>query len=440
MFTRRWFLAAGVALVAVQSLPAQNVNLSEAPLEKQCVRNELTMQLEGKITINQDGKEMSFPHKASARHVYSERFLETSANVAEKSARFYASAESEISFNNDKAEKRSLRDKCRFIVAQRVRDRVMPFNPDVMLQREEAELLEHFDTMSVSGLLPGKDIAVGKTWNVPNHVTTALCDLEGLTQQNLEGKLEAVEGKLAKISIVGKAQGINLGAQVSIIVNAKLTFDIQEQRIVTLEWKETDDRKQGPVTPTLTAEVTLKLTRTPIAAPETLNDFALVKVPAAKMPPAEMTSIRHQDAKSPYTLSYARDWHVVSPEDSPQLVMRNLEQSLFVAQATITPWKKIDPKMVMPIADFAAQMAKTPGWTEDKETDRTELKNLPKGQHTVYRVVASGSLDGVRTTQFYYLIVGVNGDQAIVTFSVDPQQVQRFGARDIELVRELTFK
>jgi hypothetical protein len=95
---------------------------------------------------------------------------------------------------------------------------------------------------------------------------------------------------------------------------------------------------------------------------------------------------------------------------------------------------------VMPIADFAAQMAKTPGWTEDKETDRTELKNLPKGQHTVYRVVASGSLDGVRTTQFYYLIVGVNGDQAIVTFSVDPQQVQRFGARDIELVRELTFK
>ena len=138
-------------------------------------------------------------------------------------------------------------------------------------------------------------------------------------------------------------------------------------------------------------------------------------------------------------LAYARDWHVVSPENSPQLVLRNLDQSLFVAQATITPWKKIDPKNVISIADFAAAMAKTPGWREDKETDRTEIKNLPKGHHAAYRVVASGSLDGVQSTQYFYLIVGVNGQQAIVTFSVDPQQVQRFGGRDVELVREITF-
>jgi len=439
MLIRKWFLIVCVPLLTANALHAQTVQLIEAPLDKQCVRNELSMQLEGKITVNQDGKDVSFPHKASAKHVYDERFLETNGSVAEKSARHYTSAESAIHFNNDAADKRTLRDKCRFIVAQRLSNRVLAFNPEVLLQREEAELLEHFDTMSVPGLLPGKEIAVGKTWNVPNHVTAALCDLEGLTQQNLEGKLESLDGKLANLTIIGKAQGINLGAQVSIVVNAKLTFDTQSQRIVNLEWKETDDRKQGPITPTLTADVTLKLTRSVIDTPDTLKDFALVKVPAGKMPPSEMTNIVHLDAKKQYALNYARDWHIVSPETSPQLVLRNLEQSLFVAQATITPWKKIEPKNVVSLDDFAAQMAKTPGWREDKETDRTELKNLPKGQHAVYRVVASGSLDGVQTTQFFYLVVGATGHQALVTFSVDPQQVRAFGARDVELVRELAF-
>jgi hypothetical protein len=439
MFIRRWFLAAFGMMLVANALQAQTVNLIEAPLDKQCVRHELTMQLEGKITVSEEGKERSFPHKASAKHVYDERYLETNANVAEKAARYYASAESTIHFNNDMADKRTLRDKCRFIVAQRVSNRVLTYNPETLLQREEAELLEHFDTMSVSGLLPGKEIAVGKTWNVPNHVTAALCDLEALTLQNLEGKLESVEGKLAQLTIIGKAQGINLGAQVSILVNAKLTFDTKEQRIVNLEWKETDDRKQGPITPTLMAEVTLKLTRSAIDTPDTLKDFALVKVPTGKTPPVEMTNVLHLDAKKQYTLGYSRDWHVVSPETSTQLVLRNLEQSLFIAQATITPWKKIEPKNVISIADFAAEMAKTPGWREDKETDRTELKNLSKGQHAVYRVVASGSLDGVQTTQFFYLIVGVNGQQALVTFSVDPQQVRTFGARDVELVREFVF-
>jgi hypothetical protein len=439
MFIRNWFLVACAAAFAANAAHAQSVNLLEAPLEKQCVRNELTMQLEGKITVSQDGKERTFPHKASAKHVYAERFLETNGAVAEKSARYYTSAESVMHFNNDEADKRSLREPCRFIVAQRMSNRVLTFNPTALLRREEAELLEHFDTMSISGLLPGKEIAVGKTWSVPNHVAAALCDLEGLTQQNLEGKLESVEGKLANLTIVGKAQGINLGAQVSILVNAKLTFDTQSQRIVQMEWKETDDRKQGPVTPTLTAEVTLKLSRSAVDVPDTLKDFALVKIPAAKIPPAEMTNILHLDAKKLYSLAYARDWHVVSPENNSQLVMRNLEQSLFVAQATITPWKKIDPKDLITIADFAAQMAKTPGWREDKETDRTELKNLPKGQRAAYRVVASGELDGVQTTQYFYLIVGTNGQQALITFSVDPQQVRNFGARDVELVRELMF-
>jgi hypothetical protein len=436
---RRWILVTLAALALSASAYAQNVNLTETPLDKGAVRIELSLQLEGKISVRQDGKEMTYPHKASARHDYVERVLETSAGVADKAARYYTTAEGTITFNNDEASKRTLRDKVRFQVAQRLPERVVSFNPEIQLTREEAELTEHFNTMAVAGLLPAKEIAVGKTWTVANQVAAALCDLEGLTQQDLEGKLESLKGKIAHISVAGKVQGISLGASVSMLVQAKIEFDTQSQRIVAVEWKETNQRQQGPVTPALTADAVIKLTRTPIEVPEHLNDFALVKVPTTKAPPAELTNIQHVDAKKRFTLMHARDWHVVSPEDNPQLVLRYLEQGKFVAQATVTPWKKIEPAKAMSKEEFAELMAKTPGWMEDKQTECQSLPNLPKAHHSAYRVVATGDLDGVRTVQYFYLIVGVNGEQAIVTFSIDPQQVQRLGARDVEMIREIAF-
>jgi hypothetical protein len=208
---------------------------------------------------------------------------------------------------------------------------------------------------------------------------------------------------------------------------------------VSLEWKEADKRQQGPITPALTADVTIKLTRTPIEEPEQLNKFALVPVPAAKTPPSELTNLLHQDAKKRFELTYSRDWHVVSPEDSPQLVMRQIERGDFIGQATFTTWKKTDPKGVIAIEKFADLMAKTPGWAEDQEIERKQLKDIAKGHHTVYRVAASGELDSVRTVQYFYLIVSPRGEQMIATFSIVPQQVQRFGSRDLELVRELVF-
>lgn len=436
---RRYFLAFVATLASTGYLHAQTVNLTEAPLAQSCLRNELTMELDGKILVKQGEKENAFPHKAQAKHVYMERILDVNGAVADKAARYYTTAESTIRFNNDTPSKRTLRPERRFLVTQRIKDQLVTFSPAGSITREEMELTEHLDTLAVAGLLPGKTMDVGKSWPIANAVVATLCEFDGLTGHNLEGKLEAVKGGQAFIKIVGNANGINLGAQVAMIVNARLEFDIKEQRIVYLEWNETDKRQQGPVTPALDADVTLKLTRTPIEEPEQLNKFALVPVPTTETPAVNLTNLAHQDAKKRFTLSHARNWHVVSPEDSPQLVMRYVERGEFLGQVTITTWKKVDPKNAMTLADFAALTEKTPGWAVDKEIERKTLDNTPKGQHAVHRVVASGELDGVRTVQYFYLIVGSGGDQLIATFSVVPTQVQRLGSRDLELVREVGF-
>jgi hypothetical protein len=441
MPTRRFVVCVLASFVVANGLQAQSVNLTEAPLADRCVRNEVSMQLEGKITVKQDGKAVTYPHKAEATHVFLERFLDAADGIAGKAARHYTKAESTITFNNNDSAKRSLRAERRFLVTQRVGGQTVTFSPAGVLTREEMELTEHFDTLAVAGLVPGKAIDVGKTWKLHDRAVAALCELDGLTRQNLEGKLESVKNNIAHIKIVGNVQGINLGAQVAMIVNARVEFDVKAQCITFVEWKENDGRQQGPVTPALTADVTIQLTRTPIDVPEELNKLAMVKVPTAKTPPAELTNLRHDDAKKSYTLHYARSWHVVSPEDSAQLVLRHMERGEFIAQATITTWKKADPKNLMPIGDFADLMSKTPGWVEDKEIERRPLKadELAKGHHAVYRVVASGELDNVRTVQYFYLIVSPEGEQRLVTFSVVPQHVERLGTRDVELIRELQF-
>ena len=441
MLTRRLWLSLLAAVLAANTLHAQAVNLTEAPLERRCVHIDVAMELAGKIKIKQDGKDVEFPHKASARHVFTERYLDAKDGVASKAARFYTTAESAITFNNNESSKRALGEKLRFLVAQRVKDQIVTFSPTETMTREEMELTEHFDTLAVGGLVPGKAVNVGESWKIKNHVVAALCGLDGVTTHSLEGKLESIKDGIAHLKIVGTAQGINLGADVGMIVNARAEFDVKEQRLVALEWKESDERRQGPVTPALSADVAIKLTRKAIDAPNELSDFALVKVPKDETPPSERTNILHQDAKGRFSLKYSRDWHVVSPEDGPQLILRHLERGDFIAQATITTWKKTDPAKVTPIAAFADLMAKTPGWNEDKETERKEFKaaELAKGHLAVYRIVVSGQLDGVATVQFFYLVVNPQGEQRIVTFSIVPQHVQRLGARDLELIRELAF-
>ena len=436
---RRFSLCLLTILASTGILRAQTVNLTEALLAQACFKNEVTMDLDGKILVKQGEKETTFPHKASAKHVFVERLLDVNGAVAGRAARLYTTAESTIRFNNDEASKRTLRPERRFLATQRVQDHLVSFSPAGPLTREEMELTEHLNTLAVAGLLPGKTIEVGKSWTIATQVVAALCDFDGVTSHNLEGKLEAVKGDRAHVKIVGNANGINLGAQVAVVVNARLEFDIKRQRVVYLEWHETDQRQQGPVTPALNAEVILKLTRTPIEEPEELSRFALVKIPTTETPPVELTNLFHQDAKKRFTLSHARTWHVVSPDDSAQLVLRHVERGEFVAQVTITPWKKTDPKNALSLNDFAALTEKTPGWAVDKEIERKTLDNSPRTQHTVHRVVASGELDGVRTVQYFYLIVGTNGEQVIATFSVVPTHVQRLGSRDVELVREIGF-
>ena len=74
----------------------------------------------------------------------------------------------------------------RLVVAQRSKEVPLVYCPVGPLFRQELELTsEHFDTLHLVGLLPGKAVSDGETWKLSNPVVQALCNFEGLAEQDL---------------------------------------------------------------------------------------------------------------------------------------------------------------------------------------------------------------------------------------------------------------
>src|SRR5205823_4006314 len=221
---------------------------------------------------------------------------------------------------------------------------------------------EHFDTLHLTGLLPGKAVSPGTTWKVSNAVAQALCNFEGLTEQDLTCKLEQADEKIARVSVKGTATGIDVGAQVKMTVDAVYHFDLSVARMVWMEWKQKDEREQGPASPATTVETTTTLTRSPVAQPASLGDVALASVPQREEVPAQMLQLDYQDDKGRFNLLYARDWHLVSRSEE-HVVLRLMDRGDFVAQVTISPWTPAPKgKPHLSADEFKQAMNDTPGW------------------------------------------------------------------------------
>jgi hypothetical protein len=391
------------------------------------------MKLNGEMRIRKPDGAASLPLKASGGHAYSERVLALgAAGLPEKSARVYENAKASITVDKDASE-RTLRDDRHLVVAQRVKDQLVVYCPTGTFLREELDLTAgHFDTLAVTGLLPGKAVAVGDTWDVPNAVAQAVCNFEGLTEQKLTGKLESVKDQLATFSVTGTANGIDSGALAKLKIEATGTFDLAAKRLVTLEWKQKDERDQGPVSPASAVEMTTKLTRKVVDQPAELSDVALVSVPD-KEPPAALTSLEFRDVKGRFEMLHAREWQMVS-QGSDHIVFRLMDRGDFVAQVTIAPWTPAEKGKHLTPAEFTQAMHETPGWEPEKELQAGEV---PSEGRWVYRLSELGKLDGVSVLQNFYLIAASGGEQVVVTFTLTPKQVDKLGPRDLTFVASM---
>jgi hypothetical protein len=426
-----------VTLLVVDSGGAQTYSLTEAPQVGDCLHIHLDMELTGEMRVSKDNKPMALKLAATATHDFPERVLAIGTQgLLQKTARAYETAKATISNGNDKVE-RSLRAERRLVVAQRRPDQVLVYCPAGPLTREELELTgEHFDTLSLAGLLPTQAVTVGAAWKVSNEIAQALCNFEGLTAQDLSCKLEEVKDNIAKVSVTGTASGIDLGALVKLTIQASYRYDLTAHRLSALEWKQKDERGQGPASPATTVETTTTVTRAAITQPMTLSDVALISVPENDVPAAMTALSYHHDGKIGFDLVYGREWQIVG-QTKEHTVLRYLDRGDFVAQATVTPWELAQPGKHMTPEAFRDAMAKTPGWEQGEVVQEGEVPT--DGGRWVYRVSAPGRMDGLKVVQNFFLVAGPGGEQVVIAFTMTPAQAEKLVTRDLDLVRGLDF-
>jgi hypothetical protein len=416
---------------------AQTYSLVETPKAGDCFRIHQDMTLSGEIRVLREGKPIPLKLTATAVHEFPERILRVGAHgLPQKSARIYETAKATITVAGDRSE-RTLRPERQLQVAQRDKDQGLLYCPAGPLTREELELTgEHFDTLDITGLLPGRAVSVGDTWKLSNAVVQALCNFEGLTAQDLTCKLESVKDGLATVSVAGSASGIDSGALSKQTITATCRFDLARHQVTALEWKQKDERDQGPVSPASTVEATTRLTRTAIEQPRCLDDVALISVPE-DAPSASLLQLSYRDPKGRFALLYERQWQIVSETDA-HVVLRLMDRGDFVAQATLTPWTPAEPGKHTDPEAFAAAMAQTPGWDQDSILKKEELK-LEDGLWG-YSISAVGQMDGLKVVQNFALVTSPSGAQVVLAFVMTEAQASKLGTRDLTMIRGISFK
>jgi hypothetical protein len=417
-------------LLAASQGRGQTCSLAEVVKAGDCFHCTIDMQLEGEMRFRQDGKTVPVKLAATAHHAYPERVLAAGGSLVLKSARLYEAAGASIRRGPSKTDS-TLRKGRTFIVAQRHKDQYLVYSPAGALYRGELELLaDHFDTLDVAGVLPGKAVGVGESWKLANAVTQALCSLEGMTENKLEGRLEKASAAEATFRISGTAAGVEAGALVKMTVEAVGSFDRKAMRLTRLEWKQTDDRQQGPVSPASSVRTKVVLARKPVAVPRTLDDTALVAVPAGYAPPAAMTYVELRDEKGRFALLHTRDWQLTAVT-ADRAVLRLVDRGDFVAQVSVTPWEKAKKGEHLSAAAFKEAMAATSGWEPAQELQSGEV---PSGEgRWVYRLSVQGKLQGVEVLQNFYLVAAPTGEQVVLTFTLSPRHADKLGARDLAL-------
>jgi hypothetical protein len=439
MFRLSPALLAVLGLIAAAApASAQAVFLAETNLRDACFSNEMSMKMTGTLSVVQNGQNVTIPRSAEATHVYFERYLDIKEGAGERTARFYNRAEASIKDGKDVAQI-VLKANHTLLVAHRLKDRMLVYHPTDALTREEIDVVSHFDSMAVTGLLPRKEVKVGDTWEVPHEIVQSLVDLDAVSKCNVTGKFESVAGAFANLSFNGTVEGISDAAPVSIVIKgASAAFNLEKRRLVQVEWRLSDQRQQGPVSPALASDIAISLKRVPMETPAQLGGIALVDVPNGA-PDPKLTQVVYRNLKKGFEFQFGRDWHMVNQMPDGKLVLRLIDShGEFIAQCTLTPWHKVSSPMKLD--DFEKMMKASPGWQQKDgpPLESTDKLKSPNG-YGILRITAEGKLGAVDALRRFYLVASPGGDQILIDFTMVPSQAVKLNSRDERLVESLQY-
>lgn len=395
---------------------------------------QMAMNLRGKLEIRGDEKVTTLDLNAGAQHVFAERVLKDEAGTPMSVGRHYYTAQADITAHQN-TQKRTLRPERRTQVATLNAAGTIVYSPNGPLTRDELELTaDHLDVLALHSLLPGKEVALNETWDAPLLAAQALAGMDGVSENKLRCQFTQVDGSVATITVSGSLDGIHRGAELKVVTQGKIQFHLNERRIVQVEWRQQETRKQGPVSPASTIEsVTVAKWTLGTNAPDLSDGIVNLFPPTAA--PGHLLLV-YQDSMGRFSFTYDRDWHIVA-QSATATVMRLLERGQLMAQVHVTPWRSAAAGSHVSLTELEDQLRKSPGF---------EIEHLVPSQEVpatagmwIGRASALGKSGEALLVQTLYAVAGPKGEQVLLGFTTESTKAEKLAGRDFGMVKSVEF-
>lgn len=391
----------------------------------------LHLVIEGKVhTADND-----IPLAGQALLEYPEKVLKLGEDgLPSKVARYYNDARAKFVLGNT-GEARQLRPDLRLVVGDYdEHSSLVLWSPAGPFLSDEVELVQEvLDTTKIAGILPSKAVKLNEKWQPGEATVKAMCDLDHFISSDIECTLALVWDDLATIKIAGKAQGLSIGTEVTVKVDADAQYDMKRGVITRLTWTQSDARTPGPVSPAGSYVAKITVDRSRQESPR-LSDDVLSKVDVEAK--ANSLALLFRDPSGRFNFTHDRNWHITGLRDD-LVVFRKIQGSDFAVQLNVTPMQDRPAGTQMTVDDFKKMIGQTEGW---QITDFGPVSEVPAtGNFNIRRVTASGDSAELKMMQRHYLVTSPNGRQMVFSFLMDPKFEEKIGQEDVSLVNTVHF-
>ena len=432
-------VALAVAATAQAAEPTYDLRAAAAAGSEQQVK--AVVEVAGDLKLNADGKEVQrLPLTVAAEMHFSERMLPAAKANLLHTVRHYHTATATIRIQGNETTQ-TLRDDRRLIAAQISGDKATLFSPLGPLTREELELIDIPGTsIALGSLLPGKSVAVGGTWKLSDAVVTRLVNLDAVTQQDIQCKLDEVKEGIAIIAASGKISGDVGGISSDIELQAKLNFDLKSRCVTWLAMALKEDRAIGHAQPGYQTTARIRLVAAPAGTPgitaaapqptdKQLSGLGLEAGPGS-------TLLELSTAKGGYELHHDRRWHVMT-DHFDVAVMRLVDRGDLVAQCNLSKLPALPKGQQLTLEGFQQDVKKSLGKSFGQFVEAGEDKN--ESGIRILRATVSGFASELPIHWMYYHLSDDRGHRASLVFTLEAKLVERYAQLDREVISGFRF-
>lgn len=254
-------------------------------------------------------------------------------------ARYYTEAAATIKVNE--GGKAPTLDQDRKLVVGQTSDqqRLLLRALDGPLTREQLDLIDVIGASeAMDGLLPGKTLEEGESWQVGAEVMRSLLGLDSISVCEVANVVDEGNASSVKFQVAGAVFGKVDGADTELDVRGLGLFDRRTGCVARLNLAVKETRKPGPATPGFIGVAKTNITRAPVDQPAGLTKKRLATVAAAPAPPEDLL-VESRDLGM--RLLHDRRWFLAN-ESRQSVSLRMVDENGLIAQATIThvPAKK----------------------------------------------------------------------------------------------------